>query len=151
MLCQHFDVIKARKCVSCAQFWKPHLTEMNLFRFIRSQGIIVTVSLMLLVQLMNLSIDPTDVGKEDLTKNEIESFVELVTEHILGQEDLIDESDDGDQQSLHCEMQVMLFSVTHLIEMNDRTLVASTKPLPTEFQFFFELVPKTILTPPPQA
>ncbi|HEU5289348.1 MAG TPA: hypothetical protein VFU05_01820 [Cyclobacteriaceae bacterium] len=123
---------------------------MSFFKFLRSQATMVSVSLTLLVQLLNLSIDPTDFGKEDLSKNEVESIVELVTEHFLDHKNLIDESDDGDQQSIHCEMQIMLFPGTQPLVL-DNTLVASAKPLPAEFQFYVELVPKTILTPPPQA
>jgi hypothetical protein len=125
---------------------------MALFRLIRSQTIVLTVSIALLVQLFNLSIDPADLSfeKEDLTKNEIESIVELVTEHLLDHENLIEETDDGGQHSLRCEMQIILFSSIPCIALSN-ILSEIVRPLNTEYQFFFELIPKIILTPPPRA
>ena len=55
---------------------------------------------LVLVQLLNVSVDPPDLVvidlPEDLSFNDPESIVEIIAEHILGYEDAFPEYDDND-------------------------------------------------------
>lgn len=55
---------------------------------------------LVLVQLLNVSVDPPDLvvidSPEDLSFNDPESLVEIVAEHILGYEDALPEYDEND-------------------------------------------------------
>ena len=78
--------------------------------------VLLAITWILLVQVINLSIDPTDPvpfksGKvtacEDLTINEIESIYELVSEQCMGVE--VPEHDDSDHQGSFVKVMTFFF------------------------------------------
>jgi hypothetical protein len=90
---------------------------MQLFQFLRKKTLMTIVSMMVLLQLFNISVDPADpfCGREDLSINEIESCVELVLEIVMDQENAIEESDESDETPGNPGTNFTLFAAFHSI------------------------------------
>lgn len=67
----------------------------------RSNATVTVVTLIVNLQVLNVSVDPVDhtYGYEDTAINEIESCVELVLEHILQRNDAVTETNEHDGTS----------------------------------------------------
>ena len=93
------------------------------------------LALVLAIYLFNFSIDPGDVGPiykaEDLSVNDIESVAELLTEEVLGIEDLMKEIDEADatDKTLKPSVTFFLFPGTGAIKMASRTSAAILYPV----------------------
>jgi hypothetical protein len=70
---------------------------MAFFRILRVNAIVTVVTLIIGLQILNVSVDPADhSGYEDLSVNEIESCIELVLEDVLKQGNAVKETDEHD-------------------------------------------------------
>jgi hypothetical protein len=74
---------------------------MAFFKILRVNAIVTTVTLIVTLQILNVSVDPVDhsYGYEDLSINEIESCLELVLEVVLKRNDAVKETDEHDGAS----------------------------------------------------
>lgn len=72
---------------------------MTLLSIMRSRSLRVLITSLLVIQLINFSIDPVDpLSSEDLSINKIESFTELWIEIVLENGDILQETEEGDEQ-----------------------------------------------------
>jgi hypothetical protein len=80
---------------------------------LRVRFLMTVVSLTVILQIFNISIDPADPNpaNEDLSINDIESCVELIVEVILDQHDAIEETDDQDEESGKPTTSIIFFSI----------------------------------------
>jgi hypothetical protein len=124
---------------------------MSIFRLIRKRVFRLTVTCLLIVQLLNLSVDYTDQSPfpEDLSVNEIESIIELVLEHVLDHKDVIQETEEDDSESVTSALNLTLFSFFDRIELCHVTLRLDKKSI-SVYQSCFESVSRQISTPPPK-
>jgi hypothetical protein len=125
---------------------------MSLLSFLRSKVFRAVVSSMLMLQVINLSIDAVDPSpcKEDLTVNEIESCVEFVLEVILKKENTINETDDQDAPHHRPVSTFGFFSekARLIVIENEFELQYSKKKLAVELQL--ESLTQSITSPPPR-
>ena len=117
-------------------------------------NILIGITWILLIQVINLSIDPTDPvpfksGKlaicEDLSINEIESIYELVSEHCMGVD--VPEHDENDHQGSFVKVMAFFF-VSNSIKIKEQFL-------DTRISFFIsdEALPSVdieSISPPPK-
>jgi hypothetical protein len=90
---------------------------MRLLQILRGKFFMTIASLIVTVQLVNLSFDPADdfCGREDLSINEIESCVELVLEIVMGQDNAIEERDECDENATTPGASVVLYDLANSI------------------------------------
>lgn len=86
---------------------------MTFMQILRTNFLRTIISWVVMLQLLNISIDPPDrhYGPEDLTINDIESCLELVLEVFLGHDNFIGEVDDQDDDSGQPTNAITLFAV----------------------------------------
>jgi hypothetical protein len=128
-----------------------HRAVMNLFRFIRRITFRLTVTLMLTVQLLNLSVDYTDqsTSPENLALNQIDSIVELVVEHVLDHKDAIQDTEEEHSESVTSTWNITLFAFVETIELCHSLLRLKSVQI-SAHQCYFEAVSRQIQTPPPK-
>lgn len=72
---------------------------MTLLSIMRGRSLQALITSTLIIQLLNFSIDPADHSfSDDLSVNEIESFMELWVEIVLGNGDVLQETEESDEQ-----------------------------------------------------
>ena len=124
---------------------------MTLLANIRSSTLQLWISLVLIIQLTNFSIDPADHSfSEDLKVNEIESFTELWIEVILGNGDIFQETDEGDEHNGKRDTPSNSLFTPSVIEFS-----YSSEPPRVQHNTYsridFESPETTISTPPPRS
>jgi hypothetical protein len=125
---------------------------MPFMNILRSKSLTAIISMMVALQLMNMSIDAVDAipHGEDLTINEIESCVELVVEVFMGHHNAIQENDDDDGNVTKPLARIVLYSSQSigLIQLLDYP----TEIQKTESPYFmnFKSVSLSIVSPPPK-
>ncbi len=128
--------------------------SIDMIRVFRHQIYKALFSLFLAIQLLNISIDPSDRERfgltEDITFNEIESLSELLLEEVLEIEDCIPESDERDSDNIKTG-----FTAIALINANfqyncTREINTITPPL-TACSSFLSNGYLSRFTPPPRA
>jgi len=125
---------------------------MSFISSIRIRAVSFSVAMMLIVQLLNLCVDPVDATlREDLTVNEIESVVKLLVEHVFGRTNVIEETDDEDGQSGSTVGSFVLYASPYAIAFYDTASVSLTRPINFEYSMRFESISRNIRTPPPKA
>jgi hypothetical protein len=106
----------------------------------------------LTIQVTNLSIDAVDPSPhaEDLTVNEIESYLELIVEVMLDHEDAIQETDDHDHSTHKPGGSVVLFlAVSAPLSMKiGFEIVGESKTSACSLQF--QSVARSVTAPPPR-
>lgn len=124
---------------------------MRIISAMRIRSFRLLVSLLLIIQLFNFSIDPADgPGPENMNINEIESFVELLIENIMGYENILRETDEGDDQSGQREgPPTYLFNPLYL-HLISRAGTSSFQYNPYHLVVFDSLA-AAIATPPPRS
>ena len=109
------------------------------------------VTMIVALQLVNVSIDPVDPSHfEDLSINEIESCIELVIEVVLGHDNAIQETEDHDHSSFKPVNTFVLFNVSRVSHTFENSLEVVSAP---GFIHNTSLIPsptRAILLPPPK-
>jgi hypothetical protein len=126
---------------------------MSVFSIIRKKAVNQTVMGLLILQLLNLSVDYTDISPlaEDLSINEIESVIELVMEHVInGENNIIQEGDENDFESIKSVFSLVLYSSSHHLEISRNPQRVHNRYV-THYQSCVESVDQTIQTPPPKS
>jgi hypothetical protein len=125
---------------------------MSTFSTLRSKLSSTIVTMVVAVQLLNVSIDPVDPSHfiEDLTVNEIESCVELFIEVVLGHGNAIEETEDHD----HCSFKPAN-AVTLFIQSNVQQIFTNIPVIESTRMFIRDTSLTTcpslkILVPPPK-
>ena len=115
---------------------------------------VVPMTWVVLLMLLNLSIDPPDSEapgqEEDISVNEIESVVELVAEQWLGLEDFLPEGDESDDSGFAKKL-VEYRCTTGLVDLLTPQAMkgmALTYPFAEQFTVQYEPEPRV---PPPWA
>ena len=111
---------------------------MAFFRILRIKAIVTVVTLVVTLQVLNISVDPADHshGYEDLSVNEIESCVELVLEDVLKRSNAVKETDEHDGATIKPHTRIIFIS-------NDNTTLVKSNT--------FELLPARIFNDVPSA
>lgn len=126
---------------------------MTLLRTMRQQFLMTIISMVVTLQILNVSIDPVDPhpGKEDLSVNDIESCVELIVEELLGDSNAIHETDDQDEHSSKPACHIILFSLSGSWKIDEQQFkfVSSVRSGYAEMGLYSYVPP--IIAPPPRS
>ena len=124
---------------------------MNTICVMRMKFVRCLTAMVLCIQLFNFSIDPADKpGTENLTINQIESFLELLIENILGHGNVLKETEEGDDHSGQREGSANYLVAPNFIEFKSMP-AAGTAQYHSYHPVRFTSLGITIKTPPPRS
>jgi hypothetical protein len=126
---------------------------MTLMRILRARFLMTIISSIVMLQILNISIDPADpnLASEDLSINDIESCVELVLEVVLDKTGAIEETDDRDEDSRKPATSITFFSVEKFWKIDEKEYRSQSS---TNSYYRALSVPNfapAIISPPPKA
>ena len=126
---------------------------MTFMQILRTNFLRTIISWVVMLQLLNISIDPPDrhYGPEDLSINDIESCLELVLEVFLGHDNLIDEVDDQDDESGQPTNALTLFAVETPWTINDERVALVRQEDSMYTELFVPNYCRPVQGPPPKS
>jgi hypothetical protein len=125
---------------------------MSLISTLRNRFFKTIITVLVMFQLINMSIDATDPMPhcEDLSVNEIESCVELIVEVFLEHGNAIQETDDDDGSGTKPVVRLVLFSVMNAGLVLDIAKESSDDQSESPYLVNFKSVARSIVSPPPK-
>jgi hypothetical protein len=96
--------------------------RMTLMQSLRAKFLMTIISTIVTLQILNISFDAVDpnLGREDLSINDIESCVEFILEVVLDKPNAIEETDDQDEDSSKPATSIVLFLITKVWVIEDK-------------------------------
>jgi hypothetical protein len=83
-------------------------------QILRAKFLMTIIATIVTLQILNISFDAVDpnLGREDLSINDIESCVEFILEVVLDKTNAIEETDDQDEDSNKPTTSIVLFAIS---------------------------------------